>query len=291
MVKLSITIVNYNAGDYLIDCLKSLTAAKDEADQMAIYIIDNDSSDDSIKKAKKQFPRLTYILNKENLGFGRAHNQALRLIKDGYILILNPDTVVPKGVIKRMLQFMEADPAVGASTCKILFGDGKEDLTAHRGFPTPWASFLYYFFKNDSLYHLTKQDLTVPHEIDALSGSFMLTRAEVLSQVGFFDEDYFMYAEDIDICYRIKEAGFKVMYVPDVLIVHYKGVSSGLKKQTQTVTSASIQTRLRSLNAFYETMLIFYRKHLACQYPFFVNWLVYAGIRIKWWLAKRKLTV
>ena len=290
MSKLTITIVNFNGGDYLINCLRSLDLAKDEA-EITIYVIDNNSSDESIALAKKEFPKINYILNKDNLGFGRAHNQALKLIKEGYVLILNPDTIVPKGVISRMVKFMENDPLIGASTCKVLFADGREDLTAHRGFPTPWSSFKYYILKDDSDYHLTNRNLSSVHEVDALSGSFMLTRADILEKVGLFDEDYFMYAEDIDICFRIKEAGFKIMYVPDVFITHFKGVSSGLKNKTKDITSADLETKKRSLNAFYETMLIFYKKHMAKKYPFFVNWMVFLGINLKWVMAKRKLQV
>lgn len=288
--KLSISIVNYNAGDYLLRCLESIQKIKDEAN-IKIYIVDNASNDDSITKAKKRFPNLNYILNKDNIGFGRAHNIALRRIQTEYILILNPDTEIEPGSIKYMLDYMDKNPDVGVSTCKVVFGNGKIDLTAHRGFPTPWASFKYYFLKDDSLYHLSRQDLDTTHEVDALSGSFLLTRKSVLDKVGLFDEDYFMYAEDIDLCWRIKQAGFKVMYVPQVKIVHYKGVSSGLKKHTQTITTATKETRIRSTNAFYEAMLIFYKKQMSSKYPFFINWLVYAGIHAKWFLAKRKLTV
>src|SRR5258708_1556201 len=119
----------------------------------------------------------------------------------------------------------------------------------------------------------------------------MLTKKSVLEKAGFFDEDYFLYAEEFDICYRIKEAGFKVMYVPDVEILHHKGISSGIKKHTQQTTTASPQTKQKALNAFYESMWIFYKKYYLQIYPFFVNWLVYFGIHLKWWLAKRKLTV
>ncbi|OGE40851.1 hypothetical protein A3E86_02655, partial [Candidatus Daviesbacteria bacterium RIFCSPHIGHO2_12_FULL_47_45] len=257
----------------------------------SVYIIDNASSDDSAKTAKQEFPEFNFILNPENLGFGKGNNLALEKIKEGYILLLNPDTKLEKGVISKMLEFMEAHLEVGISTCKIVFPDGRLDLTAHRGFPTPWASFKYYFLKDDSLYHLRQMDMSGPHEVDAIAGAFMLTRADVLKKVGLFDEDYFLYAEDIDLCFRIKEAGFKVVYVPSVSIVHYKGVSSGLKKDSQSVTTADPETRRRSLDAFYISMLTFYKKQMSKKYPFFINWLVYLGINIKWWMAKRKLTV
>ncbi|OGE32002.1 hypothetical protein A2631_02695 [Candidatus Daviesbacteria bacterium RIFCSPHIGHO2_01_FULL_44_29] len=290
MLKLSIVIVNFNAGNFLLECLSSVKQVINEAD-VSVYIIDNASSDDSAKTAKQEFPEFNFILNPENLGFGKGNNLALEKIKEGYILLLNPDTKLEKGVISKMLEFMEAHLEVGISTCKIVFPDGRLDLTAHRGFPTPWASFKYYFLKDDSLYHLRQMDMSGPHEVDAIAGAFMLTRADVLKKVGLFDEDYFLYAEDIDLCFRIKEAGFKVVYVPSVSIVHYKGVSSGLKKDSQSVTTADPETRRRSLDAFYISMLTFYKKQMSKKYPFFINWLVYLGINIKWWMAKRKLTV
>lgn len=286
---ISVSIVNYNGGPYLLDCLASLAKVADEADTQ-IWVADNASEDGSFEEAKQKFPRLNCIKSEVNLGFGKGQNLILQKIKTEYILILNPDTEVEKGVLSTMLELMEKDPSIGAATCKIVLPDGKVDLTAHRGFPTPWASFLY-FLGDSRLYHLTDRDLNTTHEVDAISGSFFLTRKSVLDRVGLFDEDYFMYAEDIDLCYRIKQAGFRVMYVPQVKILHHKGISSGLKKHTQQRSSASLETKRRALDAFYETMKIFYNKHLKDAYPFFVGWLVFLAIDVKWWLAKRRLTV
>lgn len=290
MAKLTISIVNYNAGDYLIECLESIKKTKGDL-SIEVYIVDNDSSDDSFEKAKKKFPEYSYIKNDSNEGFGRAHNQVLKINKSEYILILNPDVELPGGVLSGMIEFMEADQTIGAATPGVILSNNQVDLTAHRGFPTPWASFKYYFLKDDSDYHLSKSDFSGPHEVDAISGAFFLTKKSVLDKTGFFDEDYFMYAEDIDLCFRIKKMGFKVMYNPLLKVLHHKGVSSGLKKLTQGVSSATLETKKRSLDAFYQTMEIFYRKHLARDYPFFINWLVYFGINLKWRLAKKNLTV
>lgn len=286
---LDISIVNYNTGEYLLNCLESIGQVNNEAN-IQVFVIDNASADGSFEKAKEEFPDFKFIKNKENLGFSKAHNIALEKLDSEYILILNPDTKLQKGVISKMLDFMDKNIDVGAATCEILLPNGKIDLTAHRGFPTPLASFLY-FLGDASLYHLTNRNLDQSHEVDAISGSFFLTRKSVLDKIGLFDEDYFMYAEDIDLCYRIKQAGYKIMYVPTVSIIHYKGVSSGLKKHSQTMTTATEETRKKSLDAFYQTMKIFYKKHYEKQYPTIINWLVYLGISLKWWLAKRKLTV
>ena len=288
--KLSISIVNFNSGEYLAKCLSSLKKAKDGVD-MEIWVINNASTDNSFTFAKEKFPDVQFIENDQNLGFGKAQNIALRRIKNEYVLILNPDTEIGNNVILHMLKFMEGNPDVGAATCKVVLGNGQLDWASHRGFPTPFASFLYYFLKDDSLYHLSRKPMDKPHEVDSISGSFFLTRKSVLEKVGFFDEDYFMYAEDIDLCFRIKEAGFKIMYVPEVSIVHHKGISSGLKKHSLNLTTADLETRKRSLDAFYNAMKIFYKKHLEKKYPFFINWLVYLGINFRWFLAKHKMYV
>ncbi len=289
MIKLTISIVNYNAGEYLLRCLGSIKKCSDEAD-ITTYVVDNVSVDDSIKQAKAKFPEVHFIDNSENIGFGRAHNQIIEKLKTDYILILNPDVEIEKGVISRMIDFMEQDDSIGVSTCKVVFPDGKIDLTAHRGFPTLLASILY-FLGNDKLYHMTGADLNTIHEVDSVAGAFMLIRKTALDKAHGFDKDYFLYAEEIDLCFRIKKAGFKVMYVPDVKIIHFKGVSTGIKKHSQEISTATKETKIRSLNSFYKTMIIFYKKHYAKQYPFFVNWFIYSAIYTKWWMAKRKLTV
>lgn len=288
--QLTISIVNFNAGDFLVRTLASIEKVKDEVN-LEVFVVDNASSDNSIEKARKKFPNVKFIQNDQNLGFGRANNLVLKQIKTEYVLILNPDVEIKRGVLTEMIAFMEKNQDVGLATCKVVFENGKVDLTAHRGFPNPWAGFLYYIFKNDSLYHLTNLDLNTIHEIDSAAGAFMLTRKAVLEKSGFFDEDYFLYAEDIDLCFNIKKSGFKIMYVPTVSITHFKGVSSGLKKHSQSISSATIQTKLKAFNAFYDSMKIFYTKHYQNEYPRVVKWLVFAGIELKRWTARNKLHV
>ena len=290
MKNITISIVNYNAGEYLIKCLESLKNVANEL-SFDVFVVDNKSSDGSIEAAQRKFPNFNFILNKENLGFGKAHNVVLKKAKTPYVLTLNPDCEVLEGTLKYVFKFMEKNPDVGVSTCKIEKADGSLDIASHRGFPTPWASFLYFFLKNDRLYHLTDRPMDKIHEIDSGVGAFLFLKKAVLEKVGYFDEDYFLYAEDIDLCFRIKQAGFKVMYMPDVKIIHVKGVSSGIKKHSQANSSATSKTKNLSLDYFYKTMIIFYEKHYAKNYPFFFNWLVYLGINIKWQLARRSQTV
>jgi GT2 family glycosyltransferase len=290
MKKLTISIVNYNAGEYLIKCLDSLRRAS-KALEFDVYVVDNASSDGSIEMAQKEFPEVNFIKNKENLGFGKAHNLVLKNAKTPYLLVLNPDCEVPSGTLEYMYDFMEKNPNVGLSTCEIVKSDGTLDKAAHRGFPTPWQSFLYLFFKKDKHYHMTNVDMTTAHEIDSAVGAFMFVRKSVLDKVGYFDEDYFLYGEDIDLCYRIKENGFKIMYVPEVKILHVKGVSSGIKEHSRNLSAADTQTKNSSVQYFYGTMKTFYKKHYAKKYPFFINWAAYMAIDLKKYMAKRKKSV
>lgn len=289
MKTLTIAILNYNSGEYLLKCLESLSLVKDEADIKTI-VIDNDSTDQSLEIAKQKFEEVQFVENNENLGFSKGYNRTLKKINSEFILLLNPDCILKKGVIKKILEDFVSDEKIGAASCRILLPDGKIDLTAHRGFPTPWASFLY-LLGDDSLYHLTKENVQSLHEVDSITGAFFMTKSEILDRVGFLDENFFLYGEDLDLCFRIKKAGFKVVYDPSVEITHYKGISSGLKKHSQDFTAADIKTRKRAKDAFYESMIIFYNKHYKNKYPFFINWLVYLGIYMKWSLAKIKSTV
>ncbi len=289
MDKLTIIIVNFNSGKFLEKCLLSLKQIKDKT-TLKIYVVDNASKDKSISLAKKIDIPAEYIMNNENVGFARANNQALKNLETEFVLILNPDVEIRDGVLSGMINFMKENSGLGAATCEVKLPNGKVDLTAHRGFPTPWASLLY-MLGNDSLYHQSQKDMKRVHEVDAITGAFFLTRKSVLEKSGLFDENFFLFAEDIDLCLRIKKLGYKIMYVPKYKVLHSKGVSTGLKKHSQHLTSADLKTRKKSLDDFYKTMIIFYKKHYEKKYPFFVNRLVYFGVNFKWWLAKRSLTV
>jgi GT2 family glycosyltransferase len=286
--RVTVSIVNYNAGDYLLECLRSLRELRDEAD-LDIWVVDNASVDQSITKAKSGFPEVTMIENSENRGFGSAQNQVLRQNANEYVLILNPDVRLETGTLRTIVDFARDHPDAGAVTGRVVLPDGQVDLAAHRGFPTPWASFKYFFLRDDSLYHLTGRDLDSVHEVDAISGAFIFTRKSVLDRVGLFDEDYFMYAEDIDLCYRIKRAGFKVFYLPHAAVYHYRGISSGLKSHPAHASAATPETSEQALDAFYASMRIFYGKHLARSYPLPVNLAVYAAIGTRRWLAKKRV--
>jgi len=297
-MKLSIIILNFNAESFLKQCLLSLR--DHQTADYEIIVVDNDSSDGSEDMVKRQFPEIKLVTSDRNLGFAGGNNLGVKEAQGQYLLFLNPDTTVPGETIPTMLAYMEAHPDVGLATCYVeLAKNGQIDPACHRGFPTPWASFCY-FGKLEKLfpkiklfsgYHLWYKDLSKTHEIDSPSGTFYLVRHHVIDQVGSFCEDYFMYAEDLDLSYRIKQAGYKIMFVPDVKIIHFKGVSSGIKEHSQNVTTANTATKIRSISAFYDTMGLFYKKHLAEKYPYVLNWLVYIAITAKKAIALRSKTV
>lgn len=288
MKNLTIAILNFNSGDYLSKCLESIKLVKDEANIRTI-VIDNNSTDESLSLAESKFRDVKFVKNSENLGFSKGYNKTLKEVKSEFILLLNPDCILEKGVVKKILRDFEIENA-GAITGKIILPNGKTDLTAHRGFPTPWASLLY-ALGDDSLYHLTSKVSDEVHEVDAISGAFFMTKESVLEEVGYLDERFFLYGEDIDLSLRIRQKGYKILYDPTVKITHYKGISSGLKKHSQELTAANSATRNKAMNAFYEAMILFYDKHYKDKYPFFITWLVYLGIYLKWGLAKLKSTV
>jgi len=255
-MQLSIIIVNYNVKHFLEQCLLSVQKAI-EGIAAEIIVIDNNSVDGSQQMLKEKFGnQITFIENHDNPGFSKANNQGIRIAKGKYVLLLNPDTVVEEGTFRETLDFMEAHPKAGGLGVKMLDGEGKFLPESKRGLPTPWVSFYKIFGlaklfpKNKTFgqYHLTYLDKDETHEIEILSGAFMLMRKEVLDKVGYLDEDFFMYGEDIDLSYRILLGGYKNYYFAGTKIIHYKGEST--KKGS-----------LNYVRVFYNAMIIFAQKH------------------------------
>lgn len=256
-MKLSIVIVNYNVAYFLEHCLYSVRDACKNIDS-EIFVVDNNSVDDSLKMLREKFPEVILIENKENVGFSKANNQAMRIAKGEYILLLNPDTVVEEDTFEKCIEFIDSTPDCGGLGVKMIDGSGKLLPESKRGFPTPWVSFckmsgLTKFFPNSKRFagyymgHLSYDEV---NPVDVLAGAFMLMRKECLDKVGLLDEDYFMYGEDIDLSYRITKGGYKNYYFPKARIIHYKGES----------------TKKGSLNyvyTFYNAMEIFAKKHLS----------------------------
>lgn len=276
--KLSIVILNCNTKDLLKDCLESLGKVKDEA-AFEIIVSDNGSTDGSLEMLEKSFEWVKLVENKKNLGFAAGNNRARNYCKGEYVLFLNSDTIVKKNTLKKSLNYIKNNKEVGALTCKIVLPTGELDKDARRSFPTPWVA-LTHFSGLDRILPKSKilakywyghisEDKT--HEVDVLQGAYFLTRKKILDEVDWFDEDYFLDGEDIDLCWKIKEKGFKIIYYPEISIIH-------IKKATKKKESPG--KRLKFRMAGVNSMEIFYKKRLWKQYPFLLNLLVLLGIKL-----------
>jgi GT2 family glycosyltransferase len=254
---LSVIIVNYNVKEFLQNLLHSIEKASDKITKEVI-VVDNASDDGSVKLIKNKFPSIHIIENKVNAGFGKANNQALELARGEYILLINPDAIVSEDTFDKMITFFKENPDAGLAGCKILNADGSLQLACRRSFPGPWTSFTKVTSLSSLLpesklfarYNLTYLDENKTYEVDAISGSFMMMKKEVYQKVGGFDEEFFMYGEDLDLCYRVQQVGFKVYYVHSTQIIHYKGESTK-------------RSNLDETKIFYNAMHLFVKKHLS----------------------------
>ncbi|MGB0390698.1 MAG: glycosyltransferase family 2 protein [Salibacteraceae bacterium] len=253
--RLSVIIVNYNVEYFLAQCLHSVRKAARVADIETI-MVDNNSSDGSVEMTRRLFPEVKVIANKDNRGFSKANNQAIRVSTTDYVLLLNPDTLVEEDTFKKCIDFMDAHPNSGGLGVKMVDGKGQFLAESKRGLPTPMVAFYKIFglsnlfpkSKTFGQYHLGHLDKNKTHKIDILAGAFMMMRKSALDEVGLLDEDFFMYGEDIDLSWRIKLGGYDNYYFPETKIIHYKGES----------------TKKSSVNyvlVFYNAMIIFAKKH------------------------------
>ena len=281
---LSIIIVNYNVKEFLQNLIHSIFKSALNI-SYEIIIIDNASDDGSVEFIKDKFPEIKLISNEKNLGFSKANNLGLKIAKGKYLLLLNPDALLREDTLQKMMEFFRNTPDAGLAGCKILNPDGSLQLACRRSFPGPWTSFckvtgLSTIFPRSRIfarYNLTYLDENQSYEVDAISGSFMMMKREVYEKVGGFDEEFFMYGEDLDLCYRIQKAGYKVYYVHDTQIIHYKGES--------TKRSSFDETKV-----FYNAMNLFVKKHLSGS--FLVEIILLSAITLRKFfafIAKRKL--
>ncbi len=237
----SVIIVSFNVRGFLENLILSLSRALEGIDS-EIIVVDNSSDDDTVEFIRKNAHTVKLIENSVNVGFGKANNQGVKASSGKYLLLINPDAIVEENTIKEMLSFSEQHPEAGASSCKVLNGDGTLQKTCRRGFPTPWVAFtkisgLSALFPRTRMfgrYNLTYLNPEEEHEVDAIGGSFMFIPRSVFDEVGGFDEDYFMYGEDIDLCYKIKRAGYKVFYTPRTTAIHFKGESTRRSNMNHT---------------------------------------------------------
>ena len=254
MKRITTVIVNYRLKYFLEQTLLSVEEAYTEVDGRTI-VIDNNSGDDSIDFLEERFPSVTFIRNKENVGFARANNQGFEMADTEFILVLNPDTIIGSNTLKDAVKWMDEHPECGAVGVKMIDGNGQFLPESKRSFPSTWNSFCKLFGLSSifpksrvfARYHLRFLHEDSPHEVPVLAGAFMLLRTELTKKVGGFDEDFFMYGEDMDLSYRMITDGMVNYYLP-IPIIHYKGECT----KTESLNYVKI---------FYEAMHIFYRKH------------------------------
>ncbi|TNE74420.1 glycosyltransferase [bacterium] len=274
-IDISIVIVNYNVKEYIAQLLHSIERAKKKL-ELEIFIVDNNSTDGSIEFLKQRFKDVHYIENDSNVGFGKANNQAINLATGKYILLINPDTLIQEDTLITMYTYMEENKSTGVSGCKLLNADGSFAPESKRAIPTPLSAlwkilgltFLFPKNKKFADYYLGWMDEDTNAPVPVLSGAFMFFRAFVLKELRGFDERFFMYGEDIDLSYRVMQAGYRVDYVAETSIIHYKGEST--KKDN-----------IDYVILFYKAMFQFYEKHFNKGYSIIFNILVNTGIVIR----------
>ncbi len=278
---LGIVIVNYNTRDLLRRCLETVFAS--EGVSFRLCVVDNASTDGSAAMVARDFPQAHLIANEENLGYPAANNQGLRAMgfergqrgEARYALLLNPDTELPPDALAKMTAFLDAHPEAGIAGPRLVRPDGSLDLACRRAFPSPEVSFyrltglsrLFPRSRRFGRYNLTYLPEDETAEVDSVVGAYMQVRAEAIEQVGLLDESFFMYGEDLDWAFRVKAAGWKVYYYPEVTVLHVKRASSRRSGRAQV--------------EFWRAMEVFYRKHYEAQTPRPVHWLIIAAIRAK----------
>lgn len=270
-IEISIIVVTHNVLALLRTCLASIYAS-DCADRCEVFVVDN-GTDDSLTMVASEFPRAKRILGSPHIGFAAGNNLALSHARGRYILLLNPDTELPSTALSQIHAVMESHLHWGIVGPKLLRADGSLDLACRRSFPTPWnalmkACGLARRFPNSRVtagYNLTYLDPDASHPIDAVVGAFMFIRREALNEVGALDDTFFMYGEDLDLCYRVKQAGWQVWYWPGVAVRHHKGESTRQRPGRMTFE-------------FFRSMHVFYAKHQAQGNATVLSALVITGI-------------
>jgi GT2 family glycosyltransferase len=276
MIDVSICIVSYNTCSLLQDCLESLFETPTRA-AFEVIVVDNASTDGSPTMVASQFPQVAVIQLDSNQGYTRPMNLGLQRGRGRYLMQLNPDTVVQPGWLDELLTFIEAHPEVGICTPKVMNRDGSLQRQCRRSAARPWDVFTYFsglwrIFPNNPRfggYLMTHMDADATHPAEAVSGSCMLIRRAVVEQVGYLDEQFFAYQEDTEFCFRTRQAGWQIYYVPAARIIHYGG-QGGSRVQP-----------FRAILQWHRSYYLYYRKHLAKDYCFLINGLMVAGMAAK----------
>ena len=283
VIDLAIIIVNYNVCDLLRECLRSVYASQGDFN-FQVCVVDNNSKDDSVNMVREEFPQAELVANEENVGYPAANNQGLRHLgatadnpkqSPKYSLLLNPDTEVPADAFSYLIGYLDENPDVAVVGPKLIMLDGKLDKACRRSFPSPEISAyrmlgLSRLFPNSrrfGRYNMTYLPEDELAEVDSVVGAFMMVRGEAISQVGLLDDRFWMYGEDLDWAKRMKDAGWRVVYNPEVTVLHVKRASSRQNQRAQI--------------EFYRAMLIFYYKHYRQNTSVLLHWLILLGIVLK----------
>jgi GT2 family glycosyltransferase len=285
-LKLSVVILNHNSGSMLVECIDSLFA-DDLPFEFEVIVPDNVSTDDSLALAEQKWgERIQIIPTGANRGFSWGNNIGIRASKGEFVCLLNPDTIVHSGCFKTLIEFMDSHPKAACSGPKVYNSDGSHQLSAKRMIPSPWdavsrALLLSKIFPKSKLmarYNVTYLDPEATQHVDASAGCCMLLRRQVLDEIGLFDDGYFIYCEDVDWFMRAKKAGWEVWYVSDAVIEHHHAYSAKFRKR-------------RAVRDFHDSMIRFYRKHYAEEYPKLLNGLMYLGVRARMYLIMCTRTI
>jgi len=289
---LSVVIINFNTPQLLEQCLQSLAENRKPGVSalkplpFEVILVNTTPQDGSEEIVRRHFPWVKQLIV-ENKGFAANNNAALPHTSGRYLLFLNSDTTVPLGTLSALIDFMDATPQAAVVTPYVeLASTGQFDPDTARRLPTPWLAFWQLFAKVGLVSYHQQVSFDKPSEIEATAGAAMLVRRQAAEQVGWWDERFFFYGEDLDWCYRFRQAGWKVMLYPKVKIVHHKGASSGIRKESAQVTKADLATRRKLTRASTEAMRFFYQKHYAPRYPWIFNQLIYFSI---WVLTRVRL--
>ena len=272
--ELSIIILNYNTKELLEDCLNSVKDHMSEVN-LEVIVSDNASNDGSPEMIKKKFPWVKYTEG-PNEGFSKGNNRARNLVEGEMVLFLNPDTVVHKDVFVKTTKFLKEHKDAGAVTCKLVLANGKLDKDIRRRFPIPRIAFEHLALGLNKNYWYEDIPETETHEVEAIQGAFFLTWKKILDKVGWFDEEYFFDGEDIDLCYQIHKAGYKLYYYPETTVTHLKGVT----KVSKWKYKVSPQQRKKIRLAGVASMERFFRKNLWKKYPLIFDYFVVFGINM-----------
>lgn len=270
--ELSVIITSFNTAPILEKCLDNLLRLELKPE---IIVVDNASTDGSVEMVKRRFPEVILVALGENKGLSFGNNTGAKLATTDLLLFLGSDAFPRLKTLAGLIGYFKEHTEVGVASCRLVLRSGQPDPDAHRGFPTPWTA-LAHFLALDKIFKGSKifdryfqgyKNLAEPHEIDLCISHFMLVRKSLFTELGGFDESFFVYGEDVDFCYRAKQQGWKIMYLPQWEAIHFKGAGVGVRKETRDITTATLATKRKMSLGSAEAMRLFYNKHYRQVYP------------------------